>query len=98
MENKFRGNHIYEKEGDWYFVDSDIPCIEYEKVPCGICKELLTPEGHDPCLGTLPGVMNACCGHGETKEAYVQYWDGSVHRREKATFAISLLKKIRDGQ
>jgi len=23
-----------------------------------------TPEGHDACLGKLPGVGAACCGHG----------------------------------
>ena len=50
---------------------------------CGACDEVipnqcdldLGPEGHDPCLGTLFGVMNACCGHGVEREAYVQYWD-----------------------
>jgi len=25
----------------------------------------------DPCLGVLPGVIHACCGHGYVKEAYV---------------------------
>jgi len=35
-----------------------------------------TDEGHDGCLGTLPGpIMNACCGHGNWKIAYIQYWD-----------------------
>ena len=23
-----------------------------------------TRKGHDPCLADLPGVVNACCGHG----------------------------------
>ena len=32
-----------------------------------------TKEGHDGCLGTLPGIMNACCGHGDIDEAYVQF-------------------------
>jgi ribosomal protein L37AE/L43A len=41
---------------------------------CGHCKKSKTPEGHDGCLGTLPGdVMNACCGHGEKVGAYIQY-------------------------
>jgi hypothetical protein len=44
---------------------------------CGHCKKGPTPEGHDGCLGTLPGpVMNACCGHGNDKQAYIQYWSG----------------------
>lgn len=39
-----------------------------------------TPEGHDGCLGTLPEniVMNACCGHGNRRMAYIQYWDRTV--------------------
>ena len=47
---------------------------------CGHCNRENTPEGHDPCLGTLPGVMNACCGHGDTADAYVQFVNGVVVR------------------
>lgn len=38
---------------------------------CGECDrncEVLRP---DPCLGWLPGVSHACCGHGDSEEAYV---------------------------
>ncbi len=28
-------------------------------------------DGHDPCLRTLPGVKNACCGHG-VEDGYLQ--------------------------
>lgn len=45
---------------------------------CGKCKKGPTPEGHDGCLGTLPGpIMNACCGHGNDEMAYIQYTNGS---------------------
>jgi hypothetical protein len=27
--------------------------------------------GYDPCLGCLPGVLNACCGHGGEHQPYV---------------------------
>ena len=40
---------------------------------CLFCKKHRTPEGHDGCIGTLENVRNACCGHGETKVAYVQF-------------------------
>ncbi len=43
---------------------------------CAACGQLPTPEGHDACLGTLPGVWNACCGHGDPSEAYVQFRPG----------------------
>ncbi len=44
---------------------------------CVECKKGPTPEGHDGCLGTLPGnnIMNACCGHGNDDQAYIQYWN-----------------------
>jgi len=45
---------------------------------CIHCKKGPTAEGHDGCLGTLPGpIMNACCGHGSVNIAYIQYWNGS---------------------
>lgn len=40
---------------------------------CNICKKCRTIEGHDGCIGTLENVMNACCGHGISEEAYVQF-------------------------
>lgn len=43
---------------------------------CVYCGLLPTEEGHDGCLGTLPGpIMNACCGHGRDQQSYIQYWD-----------------------
>jgi hypothetical protein len=43
---------------------------------CANCKKGPTKEGHDGCLGTLPGpIMNACCGHGDSNIAYIQYWN-----------------------
>lgn len=32
---------------------------------CGYCGETCG-NGPDPCLGVLPGVISACCGHGAT--------------------------------
>jgi hypothetical protein len=39
----------------------------------GFCKacEQHVPKGPDICLGTLPGVSHACCGHGDESRAYV---------------------------
>lgn len=43
---------------------------------CVKCKKAPTKEGHDGCLGTLPGaIMNACCGHGNVHLAYIQYYN-----------------------
>lgn len=32
---------------------------------CTHCAQRRLPNGNDPCLGTLPGVEFACCGHGQ---------------------------------
>jgi len=46
---------------------------------CSACKEHRTPEGHDPCIANLPGVLYACCGHGN-EEGYIKFEDGRVIR------------------
>jgi hypothetical protein len=32
--------------------------------PCLGCKAACREGEHDPCIANLPGVLNACCGHG----------------------------------
>ena len=78
---KHRGHPIRGDGKRWRYVDNDEPTAETHMTrPCGECGKFSTPEGHDPCIGTLPGVMNACCGHGEQIEAYVQYAGGDTVR------------------
>lgn len=72
----WRGHATEYRSGQWIFCDTQEPTFD-SKRPCGHCGREPTPEGHDGCLGTLPGVANACCGHG-VKEAYVQMVDGTV--------------------
>lgn len=62
---------------------------------CETCKKEYTEEGHDGCLGTLIGLMNACCGHEERSQAYVQFWDGEYVRGEDAWTIINVLKKYK---
>ena len=50
--------------------------IDNEK--CSKCNKQRTEEGYDACLGYLPGVKNACCGHGE--EGYIQFENGTILR------------------
>jgi hypothetical protein len=75
---------MVEINGQWRYADTggliseqpDRPC------PCGLDS---TQEGHDGCLGTLPGpVANACCGHGDERDAYVQFDDGTIIRGDEA--------------
>jgi hypothetical protein len=74
----------------------------YAKETCGHCGLKRTPEGHDGCIGTLPNIMNACCGHGENRHAYVQFWNTECIRGEEALkhineHKISDLKKNAAG-
>ncbi len=65
----FDGEHWrYVRDGDLVATDPDRPC--------GHCGKPNTADGCDGCLGLLPGVRNACCGHGDTSSAYIQLTDG----------------------
>lgn len=48
-------------------------CGRVNPPECQKCKLPPRADGHDQCLGRLPGVMNACCGHTEPRWAYVQF-------------------------
>ncbi len=71
-----RGHKTKLVDDIWYYCDTGKPVKEQPDRPCGHCGLPNTPEGHDRCLGELPGVMNACCGHGERGESYVQFNNG----------------------
>ena len=62
--------------GAWRYVGTGGLVSDNPDPVCGQCGSMKTPEGHDGCLGTLPGVANACCGHGRESEAYVSLSDG----------------------
>lgn len=80
--------------GAWQYCDTGEPTAGNRRSWCGHCGLSDTPEEHDGCLGALPGVMNACCGHGDEEEAYVQFWDGaSLHGSE----AVEWIESVRDS-
>jgi len=61
-----RGHKIMldDSTGEWFYCDIGIPVSDWEDRPCIRCGCSPTPEGHDACLGYLPGVEYVCCGHG----------------------------------
>lgn len=77
LTSHWRGHPITEKpDGTWVYMDTGQPVSADPRRACGHCAQPPTSEGHDACLGTLPGVTNACCGHGTESDAYVQLDDG----------------------
>lgn len=89
-----RGHEIEWVYNEWLYSDTKQPTADtYKERPCGKCGEFETEEYHDHCLGTLPGVIAACCGHGRNREAYVILSDGKDVRGD---YAIELIKKLKD--
>lgn len=73
-----RGHQMFLSElgRDWLYVDTGSKVSNDPKRTCGHCGLDDTPEGHDGCLGDLPGMRNACCGHGREQDAYLVTDDG----------------------
>lgn len=64
----YHHGHLIEQRwpfGPWVYADDGTPMEAIR--PCPRCGRPPTPEGHDACLGTLPGIRSACCGHGVTE-------------------------------
>ncbi len=90
-----RGNPITFDEVTWRWLYGDGVRVDDDpERACGRCGRESTLDGHDRCLGTLPGVMNACCGHGADGEAYVEFWDGT---RFGGEVAIAFFAGVRES-
>jgi len=75
---------IFDDEiGEWVYAD-DYSVADYDR-PCTRCGMMPTKDGHDACIPSLPGVINACCGHGNASKAYVMFRSGETIRGETAT-------------
>ena len=89
---RLRGHQIYWDGLQWLYADNQTP-TEGNPRACGYCGLPDSSEGHDGCLQTIDGVMNACCGHGSPDEAYIQYWDGSCIRGRTALTELTALRQ-----
>jgi len=97
VTSQFRGHVIEFIDNEWVYRDTKKSTAEtYKERECGHCGLHYTEEGHDGCLGTLKGIMNACCGHGQDEDAYVQFMDGSGVRGEDAVTMLNILKKYKE--
>jgi hypothetical protein len=85
----WRGHAIVHDGKQWIYSDTWQAVSANKERPCGHCGQPNRADGHDACLGELPGVVNACCGHGNTAEAYVHYADG---RKLQGKAAVEAMK------
>jgi hypothetical protein len=56
----------------WLYTDTQEP--ETQIRPCLHCGLSPTKEGYDACIGYLPNVMHACCGH-NVRRPYAMFND-----------------------
>src|SRR5207302_8831894 len=74
----YRGHPVVVLEGEACarYADDLTATVDVEGVgverPCVQCGLVATPDGPDPCLGMLPEVVSACCGHG-VEEPYLKF-------------------------
>jgi len=78
-----------------FYLDDGSPTPEFggEERACLECALLSTPEGHDACLGRIPGAVAACCGHGFSV-GYVMFPGGAQEDPEPWRRARAGLKVL----
>jgi len=86
-----RGHKINYDYWMWRYADTGEPTAGNPR-PCGNCNADDRTDGHDACIGELKGVMNACCGHGDTSVAYIQFLDGSTLQGKAASMVLEMIK------
>ena len=59
-----RGYPAFWDSKAWRYDDTFELVPEPDTRPCPRCGKLPTPEGYDACLGYIPEMESACCGHG----------------------------------
>lgn len=87
--NHWRGHAIEETSAGWVYPDGSRVADDPARA-CGACGASNTPEGHDGCIGHVPDALNACCGHGSPREAYVQLAHVTLRGHEALTWIHSL--------
>ena len=78
--SKWRGHDIKGSSTGWVYSDTGESVLGNPTRPCGKCGGLNRSDEYDPCLAKLPGVINACCGHGDRDASYIQFKNGVIVR------------------
>jgi len=73
-----RGYPIVYVNDKWLFEDDWEPTPEFggKERRCFKCGKEPNKNGEDACLGHLPGVTAACCGHGKKEYSYIHFENG----------------------
>lgn len=65
MISSYQRGHKIIFQHKWIYDDTKEPITKERS--CKRCGKMPTKEGYDACLGYIPGVKSACCGHGVEK-------------------------------
>ena len=104
------GHNIVSLQGRSFYEDTGEAVDWKRKRPCPACGKEFTPcevcgandedwgqGSHDPCLGHIPGVGSACCGHGCISEdgqpstSYISFTSmGALTEDNRATIKAAL--------
>jgi len=60
------------------------------KQTCNKCGKDYDPNEPDPCLGRLPSVCCACCGHGKNSPYFLIWCDGNETISNTSAFRLSV--------
>ncbi len=76
------GHLLYriDRDSPYVYADTGQPHHAGPPRPCAACGREVVHDAPDPCLGTLPGVIFACCGHGVPGLSYVTFEEGTTLR------------------
>ena len=76
-----RGNEIrFDSDSNtWVYSKTGEPIGDVDK-PCVKCGAIMKHNSPDSCLGELPGVEYACCGHGNREDSYIKFNNGVIIR------------------
>lgn len=77
--------HVFGHLAEWVYADTREPVGAGDSRPCPTCGRLPNADGIDPCIGYLPWMQAACCGHGigppwviTNDGEYVEGWENIV--------------------
>ena len=88
-----RGNlFLYDDEKDQAYNYDNNKKIDIPHT-CRNCKKEMKEDEPDACIGKLPGVKYACCGHGIIVDAYVVFNDNTLLRASEAIVYFEIIKK-----
>lgn len=97
-KSHLRGHPIYWDGVQWRYSDTNELTIEtWGSRSCGQCGLYGNSNSGnpDPCIGLLPYVTNACCGHGNRGESYICIKDGISVRGFIASILIDIIKTLK---